>query len=202
MMFCGVLFRQEIIFGYLRSHTDLSCLSYHVDFLGTMKPVIFQDDISSSLFVPCLTCDPLRFSKVMTLSLRGIRQSWDAQNNDIHKYLAFQQDPVEGKCELLQDGLAKVTTFDFCPMVIISERYNLTILGATAHEVEEFMKLNNSQFIKSFGNSFAVQLSYSSDLLFTFFQPHFRSIDFFTITNPPSAASRIGTFVLPFDLEI
>lgn len=197
-LFTGLPFRQEVIFGYYRSQNDLSCLSTHVFFLGTMKLVLFQDGITLSLLVPCLTCDPITFSKIRTLTLRGIRKSWDAQNIGLHQYIVFLDKPVQGKCDLLQDELAMLTNFNFCTAATIAERYNLTLLRAKSREVADVMRNNDN----SFGHSILVDFDYIPRYLFTYFEPYFRSVNFLTITNPPSARSGIVTFVLPFELEI
>lgn len=159
-----------------------------------MKLVIFEGSVTSQLFVPCLTCDLIPFANVNSFTLGAIRQTWDAQNKDLNKYTVFMVQPVHGKCALLQDGLANLLNFHFCPVATIAARHNLTLLHYKLP-----MKIRGR---KSFRLALGLTPHYDTDLESVLYQVDFRTMSFVTITNPPSHASGVSTFISPFDLHI
>lgn len=184
-------FQQEFVFGYFHGKNDLLCFRYHVLFLNTVKLVLFTVSTISPLYVPCLTCGLERLSEVKTLSLPDIKQAWDNQNSNLHNYIIFVPSLVQGKCALLQDGLVNLSDSHNCPMLTIAGRYNLTVLD------------NKSRHMLYNQNSFAYALMDKDHHATTFLHEiEILGIDFLTITNPPSPASGVPTFVSPFDKEI
>lgn len=187
-------FQQEFVFGYYHGSQDLVCLARHVVFLRTMKLVVFQDSASSALSVPCLTCDDMMFSKMKTLSLLVIRQTWDAHNKDLHKYDILVQISRIGKCAILEDGSLKFGDLDFCPFAIITNKYNLTLKDNYLYP-----SIHN---YKSFGYEPIVPIDYNKTFGYGLDEVNLRKIDFITLTNPPSPSNGLATFVSPFDWEI
>lgn len=193
----NMLFRPEFIFGQVDDPTDLLCLNWHVRFLGTVKLIMFFDSITSSLFVPCLTCDEKVSSGVRKLSLLGIHQMWDAQNRDLHRYLTFLPMLVKGKCSVLQNKLVTLVDFDFCPVATISEMYNLSLL-----DYQDRKAVLRLREINSFGCALLVfHYDYGLKFRYNLYQVDLRPINFLAPTYPPSAESGVATFVSPFNLE-
>lgn len=196
-----IVFRPNYIFARTGIHRDVATFAPIARFIRSAKLILFLDGISSPLFIPCLTCDPVSiFSQPDTItSLSNISQIWAAKNRDMHKYLVFVNDKVDVKCGLLHGGVVRLPDQeyqqypDFCPVATIAEKYNLSL--------QEYQKDYNVTNQRNFGlalfHKTAEALSndyvYQVDLVY---------IKFVTITNPPSpGGSGIDTFVLPLDME-
>lgn len=187
-----LVFRQEYFSGHINSPRSKECLHRHADWLGTLKLVLFKETLPVRLLIPCLTCNPKIFSAPRTFSLLGIRRTWDTQNRDMHKYLVLVHTSVQAKCGLLYKGLANLTFSDFCLVAAIAEKYNLAVL--------EYSTGRHFPFEGNFG--FALAALFDEFRVYHFvYQVEFISINFMTVTNPPSPAGGVSTFVSPLDLE-
>lgn len=183
-------FRPELLFVKAEDRKDFYCLQRHPRFLVTGKLVLFH---TNSLFVPCLTCDRVVLSKLGKLSLPGIREGWDAQNRDLHKYFTYLNMPVKGSCALLQDGLSNLKDFAFCPVATIAERFNVTLLE---HRHGDMLQGN-----KNFGLALVEWYGYNTALEFICYGFDLQYINFITITKPPSPAGGVTIFLSPFDMQ-
>lgn len=186
------VFHQEFVFGRTNRPLAKACLQRHAQFLGTVKLVLFEESHTSLHFIPRLTCSPITFSQLETISLPHIQQAWDAENTNLHEYLIFVTTPVIAKCGLLYEGFLKLQDTDFCPVSTIAEKYNLTVL--------EF----NRRMIVFDEKSFGVPLfSMFNQISLTDVvnQLDFMLINFITVTSLPSPANGLATFLSPFDLE-
>lgn len=190
----GASFRQEFVFGHIHYRKDLFCLHRHVRFLGKVKLVLLEGNLTPLLFVPCLTCDLTTLSEVKTLSLLGIRQAWDDQHSDFHKYFIFLPIRISGKSTMRQDGMANMRDFNFCPVATIAERYNLTLL--------DHRKSDAMSGLNSFGYAYIVVNNYSVYPTRMLYDVGLKVVNFITITNPPAPESGLTTFISPFDIEV
>lgn len=189
-------FQQDFAFGYIHGEKDLLCLHNHPKFLGTLKLVLFLDGDIVSLIVPCLTCDVLMFQLVTTLSLQGIRKTWDDQNMNLHKYVSFMFNPRVKNCYPLLDELhliASLTDFDFCPVLTIADKYNLTLM-----EYRLGMKLYGR---RSYGLALTAKSNFDLNFGYVLYQVDLRTTSFVTLTNPPTPEAGLSTFVSPFESE-
>lgn len=186
--------RPSYIFGHTQLYRDGAPSNHIAQFLYKSKLIIFEDSITSPLFIPCLTCHPVVSSRLATmLSLANIRIAWNAQNMNMHKYYLFVNDKVSVKCGLLHIGVANQSYHDVCQVVEIAKKYNLTLLE---------YKRDFEIFITNPSFGIAIFVKYNE----IHFDQHVYQVDFvytnfITVTNPPSPASGIATFVYPFDWE-
>lgn len=128
-----------------------------------------------------------------TLSLPAIQQTWDDQNRNLHKYFSFLSTPIPESCALLQDKLSSSLDLDFCPVIPVSQKYNLTLLeyrpGMTVPLERCFL----------YGSIEVPQYNIEHRRILN--EIVLRNINFVTITNPASLTNGVGAFVSPFDWE-
>lgn len=185
------VFRQEYIFAHFVHHVDLACLKKHTESISTARLILFES-LNSLPFIPCLTCEPKTYSKIQSVSIHNIRQLWDAENKDMHKYLIFILDTVNATCGLLHSGFNNVRCPCLCPIATIAEKYNLTLTQYMGHYITP------TSFVKnSFGVFFYRIGEVSPDE--AMYEINVHIINFMTVTNPPSPGSGVATFVSPFD---
>lgn len=188
------IFRQEYIFGRTVRDRDAICFKRAAQIVGSAKLILLEGSHTlPDVFIPCLTCNPITFKQLKILSFSSIRQSWDAQNRDMRKYLAFFQGSINVTCGPFHRGYLKSEFPEFCPVATIAEKYNLTLLQDTGHHKLLFS-------LRSFGLVIFPRLN-NIGLRDIIYVVRFNSINFVTVTNPPIMAGGIETFVSPFDPE-
>lgn len=142
---------QDYIFGRFDRHRDEACLEGSSKILGLSILVLFEESLTSPLFIPCLTCGPNNFLRLKNTSLRAIRQVWDVQNRDMHKYKIFvTEDSVDVKCGLLYGGFINVgKNVAYCHISSTAEKYNLTFLPFKGNHItcNPYVKLRS--FVKT-----------------------------------------------------
>ncbi|XP_035708287.1 uncharacterized protein LOC110850132 [Folsomia candida] len=111
----------------------------------------------------------------------------------MHQYSVLVWGSPNATCGLLYWRNANVKNQYFCPIAIVAEKYNLTMQEDSGGGEAHF------SFQKSFGSFFSIQLNKvgTRDYILNV---NLRSINFLTVTNPPSPSNGVETFVTPFDL--
>lgn len=188
-------FRQEYLIGRTGLRRDNACLTRAAQFIGTSKLLLFEENLTFSVFIPCLTCNSNIFAKLETISIAGIKTAWDNQNRNMHKYLAYIWATENVTCGMKHSGFENLNHPYICPIKVIGEKYNLTITEAENHEHVLFSYSKRSFGAAIFLTSKKIPLDDS------IYQVNFRSINFITITNPPSSSSGVETFMSPLDVE-
>ncbi|OXA54901.1 hypothetical protein Fcan01_11392 [Folsomia candida] len=197
--FVSRIFRQDVIFGNVDLTRGVSCFkSVPIQiFIGTATLVLFDNSQAASLFIPCLTCDPVTFSQLeVTISLRNIQQAWDAANRDMHKYLIryflLEKESANSICGLVHGGYIKLDDPVYCFVVIMAEKYNLTLIRQTKSDRV------NRRVLRSFGRVMynRVQNISRTEILV---QVSLSPINLGCVTDPPLPATGVATFISPLD---
>ncbi|OXA42243.1 hypothetical protein Fcan01_22832 [Folsomia candida] len=133
--FASRIYRQDVIFGRIDLHSDLSCFTsspVHI-LVGTAILLLFNITPTSPLFLPCLTCDPLTFSILegTTISFPKIQLAWQAANEDMHmyqvRYFFLDKVSVNPICDLNHRGYLNPNDLGYCIVSIMLQKYNLTL---------------------------------------------------------------------------
>ncbi len=187
----SLVLRQEYIFGYTLLHRDGACFKYAAQIIGTAKLFLFQEGINSSLLIPCLTCDPKIFIQVERFLLSGVRRAWDLENTNMHKYFAFLSNFVRVKCSLHYREFLNVFN-NYCLIQEIADKHNLTLLNYVDNDHVFFSS-------KSIGVLFIIELGMPNSDYLTYII-RYCAINFITVTDYPSPAGGVETFMSPLDL--
>lgn len=123
----ALVFWHGCIFGLILPHRDAECFKRAAKLLGRTKLIIFEDNLSKPLLLPCLTCTPITFSKLEIASFSDLRHAWDVQNRDMNKYSVLVMGSTNGTCALINWRHADSTAPKFCELAAVSEKYNLTV---------------------------------------------------------------------------
>lgn len=185
------IFRQEYIFAQTSPNPDAACLRRHVHILGTINLVLFESYDSTTFFIPCLTCRPLVFTYLRTVSWLTIREAWDASNSNMHQYFVYVLSSADGKCGLDHTGFVNLQGSNICEVSAVAEKYNLTLM-----EYNGQLQAYSDESFGIFGYSDGTR--HQSD--YYIHQVIFASINFITISNPPSLARAIVSLLSPLDV--
>lgn len=63
ILFANEVARPEYIFGQTSPHRDAECFKRAAKLIGSAKLILFEDNFTTPLLLPCLTCSPTAFSK-------------------------------------------------------------------------------------------------------------------------------------------
>ncbi|OXA46677.1 hypothetical protein Fcan01_18158 [Folsomia candida] len=190
-------FRQEYIFGDIAQPQNNSpCISNAALILSSAKLILFSQKNSTFFTIPCSTCDVIISSQLETIiSLRAVRQAWDILNLNMHKYLVMIKSSVNATCGLNHNGFSNLNTTNFCPVAVIAEKYNLTLLQY--HAPSNKVSVNP---MKSFGIVLYTKISNITPTDYIY-EVAFKSTNFISVSNPPFHSGGVDTFVTPFDIE-
>lgn len=189
-------FRPHHVFGKLDlSSPNVECIQHAAVLIGTAKLVVFDDSLTSPLLIPCLTCEPIRFLQLSTYSSSEIGTSWDAQNRNMHKYsvsyATLEKSLQNSACYAPYSHCTNSLDADFCLVLGIAEKYNLTLLKKYGTDSIADFHPN-----RSFGGVLSYRINYV-ETFYYIYKASFTYVNFLTITNPPSPTNE----VTPFDWE-
>lgn len=162
--------------------------------LGEAKFILFEKTFTSPLFIPCLTCDPIAYTKLEIISLGVIRETWNGLNRNMHQYLILLQSSVNATCVLNHKGYFNLESRNLCPVATVAAKYNLTLL-----EYEP-----NLDPLIATGRMFSLVLESkvnAVDEMDYIYEVRFKSTNFITVTDPGSQVSGVGAFVSPLTAE-
>ncbi|OXA36737.1 hypothetical protein Fcan01_28490 [Folsomia candida] len=191
------VFRPYVIFSLTLHRRDLECYARAAELIGLAKLVVLEDSVKSPrYFLPCLTCKPIKYLRLRGISLFNVRKAWDIINKNMHEYYIYylktQKFVRRGRCGLLPSKLGEIDEFNFCLIKTISIKYNLTMMQVSSRSRHVDLSLERVMGIRDdLPNSAKDEV----------YEVQFGYINFLTITNPPSPASGVTTFVSPFDTE-
>lgn len=192
MKIASLELRQDYIFAHMSRSRDSACLRRHIHVLGTVKLVVFENS-GTHFLVPCLSCNPVILSRLETISWEGIRQTWDFQNSDMHKYTLYLPGLAPATCGLLHGGFENLTDYDICTVATIALKYNLTLIEYKGQIQAYFGDTSFGVFSNMDGINFESE--------YYIYQVVFATLHFITVSPPPSSqANGIKTFVSPFDV--
>lgn len=187
------LFRQNFIFTYSRPNRDEKCYTRAAELIGTAKLVFLDNSLATpNSYIPCLTCFPIRFSQLHTISLASLKQEWDEKNKNLHKYVLHYmvEDDYVGSCGLLFREFGTIDNSHFCIITAIAAKYNLTLVQVNFNKAG----IKDGKFVSSFGRSYSDTLSHS-ELDDSVYHVGFAPLNFLTITDPPSHGGGVTTVV-------
>ncbi|OXA47101.1 hypothetical protein Fcan01_18124 [Folsomia candida] len=130
---------QEYIFVYAINHWSFKVLLESSRYYNSAKMIVIARDLRSALFILCYTCHPMSFSRVDTISLSDILQTWYRLYRNMNKFFVLYSGPVNATCGLHHNGFVNLNFSTVCVMVAITEKYNLTLV-----EFETNVHLNHN----------------------------------------------------------
>lgn len=185
--------RPHYIFGQIDRHRYLSDFTIITSTIVTTKLILFEESAPTSLLIPCLTCNQFSGAPLDGISLPEIRQAWDAQNRDMHNYMGILNlQSLNATCGLAHKGFANLQFPDFCPIAVIANKYNLTLIGNV--DYSWYIKLGRH----GYGNVFYLSDN-DTGPAYTVYEVILDEINFVTVTDYPAVASGVESFVSPFD---
>lgn len=119
----------------------------------------------------------------------------------MHKYVLHYFAPIylfigNGTCGLQYKEYDLIAMTDMCKVLEIPGKYNLTL----ELEYHRFINFNGQISGRSFGRATPYVEQYN-EMDDSIYQVVFYSLNFITVTNPPSANSGLDAFISPFDSE-
>lgn len=192
-------FRPDHVFGKVDLSRDIDCIKRAAVLIGTAKLAIFDDNLTSPLLIPCLTCEPLSFLQLLTFSPTEIYKRWNLLNKNMHKYSVsystLAESLVNSACSIPYVNSTNSLDPDFCLVLAIVQKYNLTLIRKYGTDsIADFHPHRN------FGGVLSYRINYI-ETFYHIYKVSLSYVNFLTITNPPSPASGVATFVTPFDRE-